>query len=247
MKNLIPLEMVFDHFKKTLKQQNMTYADLAKKLNLSESGVKKIFIANDCSYLRLNEISEALEISLVDVLSSSLENETKEVRFTVEQEKYFIKHPSLFSFFWKLVQERESVESIKNEFGYSEKEVFLFLKKLDDFGIIELHTKEIIKIPRMEKVVWRGDGPLMNWIKTQWPKKIIQDVLAKEKQDPLEHYSLRYYKLTKKSQEELVLAINNLNNEFSERALREMKSGKKLGLVRMVSAIANGSYVSSND
>jgi transcriptional regulator with XRE-family HTH domain len=245
MKNLIPLEMIFDNFKSTLKQKNMTYADLARKLNLSESGVKKIFISNDCSYSRLNEISEALEISLIDVLSSSLDHEIKEVRFTLEQEKYFIKHPSLFSFFWKLIQERESVETIKNEFGLTEKEVFLFLKKLDDFGIIELHSKEVIKIPKMEKVVWRGDGPLMTWIKTEWPKKIIQDVLAKEKIDSLEHYSLRYYKLTKKSQEELVSAISNLNNEFSERALREMKSGKKVGLVRMVSAIASGSYVSN--
>lgn len=245
MKNLIPLEMIFDSFKKSLKQKNMTYVDLAKKLNLSESGVKKIFIANDCSYSRLNEISEALDVSLIDVLSSSMENETSEVYFTLEQEKYFLKHPAFFCFFWKLVQERESVDSIKKEFGFTEKEVFLFLKKLDDFGIIELHANEVLKIPKVEKVIWRGDGPLMKWMKTEWPKKIIQDVLLKDKQDPLEHYSLRYYKLTKKSQEDLVLAINNLNHEFAERSLREMKSGKKVGLVRMVSAIASGSYVSN--
>jgi transcriptional regulator with XRE-family HTH domain len=244
MSNSIPINMIFDTFKKILKEKGMTYSDLAKKLHLSESGIKKIFIAQDCSYSRLNEISDVLEISLVDIMSSNLDNEIKEVHFTLEQEKYFIKHPALFNFFWKLVQERESLASIKKEFNLSEKEIFLLLKKLDEFGILELHAKNKIKIPKMEKVRWMGDGPLLKWIKTEWPKKIIQDVISKKNLDGLEHYSLRYYQLTKKSQEELVQAIKELDHEFAERSLREFKSGKKLSLVRMVSAVASGSYVS---
>ncbi len=245
MTDLIPLEMIFDTFKKTLKHKGMTYSDLATLLNMSESGIKKLFSSKDCSYQRLNEISEVLGLSFVDVLNSSQTNEVKEVHFTLEQEKYFVRHPEVFNVFWKLVQERESLSSIKKEFNLSEKQVYLTLKKLDDFGIIELHPNNKIKIPKIEKVRWMGNGPLMKWIKSEWSKKIIEDVTSKETLDSLEHFSLRYYQLSKKSHEELVFAIKELDHEFSERSLREVKSQKKLGLVRMVSAIASGSYITN--
>lgn len=243
----IPLEMIFNTFKKTLKAKDMTYSDLALKLNLSESGIKKIFISEDCSYSRLNAISEVLELSLVDILTSSLDHEIQEVHFTMEQEQYFVKHPQFFNFFWKLIQERENLDNIKSEFGFKEKECFQFLKKLDEFGILELHAKDVIKIPKMQRVKWMGNGPLMKWMKTAWPKKIIEDLISKEKLDTTDHYSLRYYKLTKKSQLELVQAIQHIDNEFAERSLREIKSGKKINKVRMVSAITSGSYISNKD
>ncbi len=48
--------------KKALKARGLSYADLARKLKMTESGIKKMLNAKDISFRRILQICDALDI-----------------------------------------------------------------------------------------------------------------------------------------------------------------------------------------
>ncbi len=57
-----------DILKRTLKERGLTYRQLGKGIGLSESGVKKIFLARDGSFQRLAEICRYVGLSLSEIV-----------------------------------------------------------------------------------------------------------------------------------------------------------------------------------
>ncbi|MCM2278472.1 MAG: helix-turn-helix transcriptional regulator [Oligoflexia bacterium] len=243
MKDQIDFKLVLRILKSALKKNKIHYRDLARKIGMSESGLKKLFIAEDCSFNRLVQICNAIDVSLADVLASLKQMSAKEVRFSQEQQEYFVQHPECFYYFWKLVYERVTVEEIQRQFGLSEVDTFRYLKKLDELKLIQLHENNRAKIPKVQLVRWVGTGPLMRKIRKEWSAELVNDTVDSEVGD-LQHFSLRYYQLTPESYQDLLHSIQELDTEFGNRTIREIslqKSGLKS--VRMISAIAQGSYV----
>ena len=70
---------VFQILKRTLRAKGVTYRDLAKHLGLSESGVKKMFLAKDLPLGRLIEIAEWLGVSAADLVRLMENEEIAEV------------------------------------------------------------------------------------------------------------------------------------------------------------------------
>ncbi|MBO9666756.1 MAG: helix-turn-helix transcriptional regulator [Bdellovibrio sp.] len=50
-----------------LKSRGITYKDIAEKLEMSESGVKKLLTSDDISFNKLNAILEFLGLTLKDL------------------------------------------------------------------------------------------------------------------------------------------------------------------------------------
>lgn len=81
---------LLDQLKEILKIRGITYKDIAAKLEMSESGVKKLFTNDDISMNKLFEILESFELSVGDVLKLS-KGHKKVTKLTNEQEKLFLK------------------------------------------------------------------------------------------------------------------------------------------------------------
>ncbi|MBK25715.1 MAG: hypothetical protein CME70_17080 [Halobacteriovorax sp.] len=233
--------------KRISKAKKLTYSELAQRLEMSESGVKKLFSAKDISFKRLNDICDVLEVSLNDVLEEASSVEIREERFTDEQEKYFLKNMDCFHFFWKLVVERVNLETIKKDYSLTARQVSRYLTKLDQFNIIELHPGNRIKIPRRQSKRWVGRGPLTKKIQKEWGLKLWKEALE-EQFDESESSTakIRFLKLTPSSYEDLILAVSELEQEFIGRSTRELNLSKdKLLEVRLMSATSTGSFISS--
>ena len=87
---------LLDQLKEILKVRGYTYKEVAEKLEMSESGVKKLFTNNDISMNKLFEILKKFDVSLEDVLKLSKGHRVA-TKLTAEQEKLFLKSSNYFN------------------------------------------------------------------------------------------------------------------------------------------------------
>lgn len=229
--------------KRILRSKKISYRDLAQRLGLTESGIKKIFTAKDCSFSRLNEICQIAGIKLADLLKEQDGNDLEDVSYTEEQQQYFLKHRDCLHFFWKLAFERLSVEEIQSQEKLSTSQTFLYLKKLDDLKLIHLDVGGKVRVPRVKRIRSFGKGPLIEKLYLEWSQQFMKEAASPNIQEG-NLFILRYLRMKKETYAEFLSAIKELEKEFLKRAVREMTLyDSKLIHVRWISAIDQNSFV----
>lgn len=147
-----------------LKARGMTYADLARRMDISEPTVKRIFAGHDCKLSRLLEICEILEVPLADVLHRANRN-AEEVRlFPVATEARLAADPSLFYLFI-LLREPIPQQEIETRFGLTGSDMFRLGRALENLDLAEVHPGNRIRITWTGPVRFRTDGPLIPLLK----------------------------------------------------------------------------------
>ena len=154
------LKAVFEVLRNVMRERKISYRELAPQVGLSESGLKKIFAARDCSYARVSQLAQALGFTLTDLLVEIERAELKSVCFTSKQQLFLVKNRRAFRFFVKLAVERQPTAQIQKEFGLSPKETFGLLKTLDDLGLVRLLPENRVQLPPLLHVKDFGPGPL---------------------------------------------------------------------------------------
>ncbi|OQW50847.1 MAG: hypothetical protein A4S09_11005 [Proteobacteria bacterium SG_bin7] len=239
----INFEEISQLVKQKMKSQGLTYRELAGRLQMSESGVKKIFAAKDISVLRLNSICQAIGIRFSDLIHSIESRDVVEVSFTQEQENFFVKNMEYFYFYWKLVYERKAVEEIAEEFSLSLKTINGYLKKLNSLGLVRFTSTGVLRIPPVQSVYWVGKGPLVEKIYQNFSQQMMVE-LAHPNLSSDESFILRYYKVRPSTFNDLKAALKKLEEEFLARTVREMRMNSRgLKDVRWISALDTKSFV----
>lgn len=235
--------------KQALKSKSINYKELAFMIGMSESGVKKIFTSNDCSFSKLYTICDAIGLNLADIINESKKEFIIESKFTHEVENFFSSNLDYFYYFWKIIAERLPPEEVKKSLNLDETQNFRYLKKLDDFNLIELHENNRIKIPKMKINRWVGSGPLTHKIHKEWGIKLVQDLTTVDNiknnlKNSGQHYSIKMMKLTPESHGELITSLKNIEFEFLARSKREATiNPEKAQLYRFISGCHNGSFI----
>lgn len=228
--------------KRRLKTEGLTYLELAKKLSLSESGLKKIFAAKDGSVQRLAQIGAAIGLSLSD-LFSEMKEPMSVVSFTENQQNYFLKVPKALFLYWKLVYERESLEKAETFLGLNRRESMSLLRQLDKINLLAILPGDRIKIPPIRQIRWSGDGPLIRKLYQEWSMKLLKRVGTPNPKTG-EYFMIRYLQMTSSTYEEFLRAMQSLESEFLRRAIYEMRTRPSpLKHVRWVMASDNASFV----
>lgn len=256
-RDLAELKAVFKTLKRILRERRMPYAELGRRIGLSESGVKKVFSGKDVSFSRLAQIAAVLGFRIADLLEQVESNDTKRVQFSKEQQSYFLKNRRAFHLYIKLAIERQSRDDVKTEFGLSERETFSLLKKLDELRLIQLHASSRavasstadasiggrVKLPPLAMVKDFGDGPLMSALYQEWGSGIVKD-LAEPKHQASGRFIVRALRLKEESYNELLARLLELEREFLKRAVREMSvSTRRLKTVRWMWLTDDQSYI----
>ena len=236
-----PVSHLFARFRAEMKKKNLRYADLAKKIRMSESGLKKIFSSSDVSFSRLFDIGNALGVSLSQFFAE-YDSEFVDIEFSQKQQEYFTQFPIGFEVFWKLVYERLEISEVLASTKIIEKDLFKILRQLDKLDLISLLPENRIQIPDVKPVNWKGDNDFLKGIYKDWALRFIKR-LAKPKSDPDELFLFRYMKMKESTYQEMIQTIKKIEHEFLMRAIREMQSGHSdLKHVRFLSAVDKRSF-----
>ncbi|TYC70151.1 helix-turn-helix transcriptional regulator [Stappia sp. BW2] len=147
-----------------LKARGMTYADLARRMDISEPTVKRIFAGHDCKLSRLLEICDILEVPLSDVLHRAARNSEEASVLPIATEARLAADPSLFYLFI-LLREPIPQGEIQRRFDLSGEDMFRMGRSLEALGLVEVHPGNHIKVLHKEPLRFRPDGPLIPLLK----------------------------------------------------------------------------------
>jgi transcriptional regulator with XRE-family HTH domain len=154
--------LIVAELKRALREQGLTYAAVAKKLELSVASVKRLFSGGDLSLKRVDQICELLQIELTDLLARARERPTTN-QLTLAQEQEIVADPKLFLVAW-LVINRTPLADIASSYRFSEREVLRYFIKLDRLKVIELQPGNRVRLLVSRHFSWRAGGPVQRLI-----------------------------------------------------------------------------------
>ena len=159
--------------KRSLKIRGLTYRDVANYLDLSEASVKRLFSTGSFSLQRLEAICNLLDIDFYELVRmTSMATVKKPQRLTVAQEQALADSPSLFAYFYLLLN-GWTHQGICKEHGLSEVASIRRLAALDRLRLIELLPGNRVRLLTDHIILWRRDGP----VKRRYEKEIRQDFM----------------------------------------------------------------------
>ncbi len=153
-------EQILAGFKKILKSKGLTYKDLSKKADLSESSIKRILSSSTIDLMRLESFCEIAEVSFAEVFKIA-ENigPTLRTSFTPKQEAALARDSRLLHFFL-LIFESVSLNRIIRDYVITWSEVDHFLLELDKVDILELHANRRFRFLMDKNARFHKDGPI---------------------------------------------------------------------------------------
>jgi transcriptional regulator with XRE-family HTH domain len=231
--------LAVENLKARLREKDITYAELADGIGMSESGVKKIFTGSDGSFQRLAQICKYAGIALAELFHE----QKAEATFTPEQQNVFLKEPELFQFYWMIAFERRTIADSEKFFRMTRADGQRQLKRLEDLGLLKVLPGERLRLPSTKAINWSGDGPFLRKIYQDWSQKFVART-AKPEAGLSELFILRYFRMLPETYFEFLEAQRALESEFTRRAAEEM-SGEdpRLQHVRWLAAVDDQSFV----
>ena len=159
--------------KRALRARGLTYAQVAKHLQLSEASVKRWFAAGDFSLERLDLICELAGLELSELVEEMQRQATPINQLTLAQEQEVVADSKLFLMTW-LVLNRWQLDDIVRVYDLTRREALRYLIKLDRLRIIELQPDNRTRVLVSRHFAWRPGGPVHNYIH----QKLIKEFLA---------------------------------------------------------------------
>ncbi len=155
---------LIDALKRELKSAQITYADLAKKIKMSESSVKRMFSHREMTLSRIDEICRALKVDFADLARAVAEAQLLVQELTHEQEKALVEHKhTLLVGICCLSQ--WTFEQIVATYKISEPECIKALTQLDRLGLLELKPLNRYRMKLAKTFRWRPEGPIMRYFR----------------------------------------------------------------------------------
>ena len=175
---LMPTRII-NSLKRLMRSRQITYRELARRIQLSEASVKRIFSRATLTLARLDDICQALEVSLPDLVRITAEQSTDAPELlTLEQEKALASDPNLFACFYLLANGR-SGRDVSVELGVDERVVRRWMVRLDALRLIEMRSKLRARARAASVIAWRRDGPLRLLYEKQVRQEFLQASFAR--------------------------------------------------------------------
>lgn len=156
---------LIDALKQVLKEQSITYSQVAEHLGMSLASVKRLFSEKQFSLKRFDSVCELAGIEISD-LARRVDQERKISQLTMEQEQQLVEDEKLLIIAVSALN-RWSFEDIINAYDISEVEMIQALAKLDRMKMIDLLPGNRIKPLITPDFQWQRNGPIQRFFETQ--------------------------------------------------------------------------------
>jgi DNA-binding Xre family transcriptional regulator len=200
--------------KRLMKARAITYKELAARIDLSEVSIKRIFSQSSLSLARLEQICQALDVSIQEIARLSGEQTADATEsVTLEQESALAADPNLLACYYLIANGRTGLEICK-ELGVEEIKVRRWMVKLHSFGLVELRAKMRAKARTSSAITWRHDGPMWHL----YEDKVRQEYLQSTFGAPFEAMHFRSAEMSDASCQVLLRKLERLAVEFRDLA-----------------------------
>jgi transcriptional regulator with XRE-family HTH domain len=152
--------------KRELKARGVRYADLAKRLKLSEASVKRMFAGRTFTLDRLDEVCACAGMDFSDLARALARDETLVSQLTHEQEKEIVSDRKLF-LVAVCVLNHVSFDQILATYDLTEAECVRLLTRLDRLKFIELMPGNRVRLLVSRTFAWLPDGPIQRFFNEQ--------------------------------------------------------------------------------
>lgn len=164
---------LIETLKQALKQQHLTYADIARSLAMSEANVKRMFASKRFTLERLEDICGLLQMELTDLFQLYEESRQRISQLTLEQEQELVRDEKLLLVAVS-IRNRLSYEDIIKHYEISETECIQYLAKLDRLKIIDLLPNNRIKLRIADDFRWLANGPIEQFFEQQIQSQFLK-------------------------------------------------------------------------
>jgi len=213
--------------KKSVRARGLTYAELARRLRLSEASVKRMFSRGTFTLARIEEVLAAVDLDIYEVARMSRGAAAGPAELTHEQEAGLAKDERLLSVFW-LVLNGWSFEEILGAFSISRTELTIAFARMEKLKLIEWGPRERARLLVPRNFVWRAGGPA----KKAYGRRAMGEFLQARFDAPLELLRFESRELSPESAAVLKRRLERLVAEFNEFAEADssVPSGRRVGV-----------------
>jgi DNA-binding Xre family transcriptional regulator/predicted transcriptional regulator len=222
MKPAQEIEATFSLLKTHLKSRKISYADLAKKLKMSESNVKRIFSTQSCNLETLSEICAAAETSMFELISTASRLEILSFHLSNEAETHFLNNFDHFIFFRKLSAAND-IEAFIKKTELPKERLTSTLESLQKINLIR-KTRTGHELTVSGYMDLSKNPALIKKLNDRWVPWFFDQVL---KNNNKEEYFLRASStgLSKAHKLQMLAEIQQLIDKYSDIGYRDQRMG----------------------
>jgi transcriptional regulator with XRE-family HTH domain len=167
------VSVLVDALKSALRQRNLTYADVARGLGLSESSVKRMLAQKKLSLDRLEQIGSLMDLEFADLVELAHQSENRIIELTEEQERELVSEPKVL-LIAVLVFNYWTAARILQTYRLTEAELVKTLTRLDKMRIIDLMPGNRIKLRLARNFRWRKTGPFQRYFEERLQQEFFK-------------------------------------------------------------------------
>ncbi|MDR2871637.1 MAG: helix-turn-helix transcriptional regulator [Xanthomonadaceae bacterium] len=211
-------QLVVQAIRDLLRARGMTYRELAERLGVSVPTVKRDLSRGDFSLSRLDQICEALEITIGDLLQNEVrQSEEYLTQLSSTQEDALVTDPKLLLLTYLLIN-HWSFDEIISTYSIDENELISLLLRLDQLKIIDYRPPRRVRKLTARNFTWRKDGPVQEF----FLKRIVPEFfdIHSEERDADSFYFVAGM-LSESSRQYLANSMQQLAREFDELSRRD--------------------------
>ena len=208
--------------KKELKAAQMTYADLARALDMAESSVKRMLAKGDMPLSRIDAICRALALDFADLARRVADEQPLLKELTHEQEKAVVADKKLL-LMAICVLSQWTLEQVTGYYRLTEAEGIKYLAQLDRIGIIELRPLNRYRLKLAKTFRWRPNGPVMHFFR----EHVVLDYFGGGFDGPAESLLLVHGSVSRGIAPAFVERMQRLAQDFAQQHQADQKLPEK--------------------
>ncbi|RMH14992.1 MAG: XRE family transcriptional regulator [Gammaproteobacteria bacterium] len=165
--------------KSLLRSRHITYADIARQLDVSEVTIKRLFSHQRLSLQRLEAICELLDITLLELLQYHARQTPHIAHLTVRQEQELVSDPRLL-LVALCIKNHWSLEDILQQYILDKAECIRHLIHLESLGLIELLPNNRYRLLIDEHFQWLKNGPIEQFFEKEIQARFLGTRFSQE-------------------------------------------------------------------
>jgi AcrR family transcriptional regulator len=197
--------------KKLLKQQGMTYRDIAKALKLSEASVKRLFASGRFTLERVVEVSHLLGFTLAELAQEAVASGARIRSLTEAQERELVSDIKLL-LVAACVLNHWTMADIIAAYRFRDADAVRCLLRLDRLRLIDLLPGNRIRLNVARDFEWRPNGPIKTYFRSHWLADFMDSGFDREE----EVESFAHGMLTDQALAQMQSELRRMRQRFAE-------------------------------